>query len=124
MVARMTPHQQIFAVALALLLVIFVVDQVRRRRLKEEYSWLWLLASLAVLVLMAWPAALVGLAGAIGATTETTAVFTFGLGFLALVCLHLCTKLSQLDRQVQEMAQELALLNAQAPEEAEGYVQT
>jgi hypothetical protein len=93
------------------------VDLVRRRRLKEEYAWLWLLASVAILILMAWPAALVGLAAAIGATTEATTAFMFGIMFLVVVCIHLCTKLSRLDRQVKELAQEIALLNAQGPKE-------
>ena len=115
MIAEMTPHQRVFAIALALLLLVFVIDLVRRRRLREEYSWLWLLASLAILILVLFPAALTGLTRAIGAGTHTTAVFTLGIMFLMLVIIHLTTKLSKLDRQVKEMAQEIALLQAEEP---------
>lgn len=119
MVSHMTPHQQWFAVALAVLLLVFVINLVRRRQLKEEYSWLWLLASVAILVLVAWPAALEGLSAAIGSTTQTTTVFTFGIMFLMAVTIHLCTKLSKLDRQVADLAQAVAILGAQGPEEEE-----
>lgn len=119
MVAEMTPHQQVFAVILAVLLLVFVVDLVRRRQLKEEYSWLWLLASVVVLFLVAWPAALVALSRAIGSTTEATTVSVLGLMFLTAVIIHLCTKLTRLDQQVRELAQELAILRAQEPEDTQ-----
>ena len=35
----------VIAVVSAILLSVFVLEQVRRRRLREEYSWLWLLTA-------------------------------------------------------------------------------
>jgi hypothetical protein len=42
---------QIVAVAVSVLLLLVVVELVRRRKLTEEYSFLWILSSLVLLVL-------------------------------------------------------------------------
>jgi hypothetical protein len=42
---------QIVAVAVSLLLFVVVIELVRRRKLTEEYSLLWVLSSLAMLIL-------------------------------------------------------------------------
>ena len=36
-------QQKIFAIIASVLIMLLVVELVRRRRLREEYSWLWLL---------------------------------------------------------------------------------
>ena len=38
----MTLRQQVFAVVASVALLIFIVEMVRRRRLREESSWLWI----------------------------------------------------------------------------------
>lgn len=113
MITNMTATQQLFAVIVGVLLLIFIIDLVRRRQLREEYSWLWMLAGGAILVLVAWPRALTAVTAFIGAKTHTTAVFTFGILFLIVVCIHLCSKLSRVDNQLKELAQRVAILNGQ-----------
>jgi len=113
MIADMTLAQRFFAVTMATLLLIIVVDMVRRRQLREEYSWLWILAGAAILLLAAWPRALATVTVLIGAGTHTTAVFTFGILFLIVVCIHLCSKLSRIDHQLKELSQALAIRGAE-----------
>jgi hypothetical protein len=106
-------HQKIFAVMASILIMIIVVELVRRRKLREEYSWLWLLTGVIIILLVVWYDPLVFLTHLIGAIAPTTTLFIFGLLFLMLISLHYSIQISKLSRQVKEMAQQLTLLKGQ-----------
>jgi len=109
MIYPMTPRQQLFAILAGAAILIFIVDLVRRRRLRAEYAWLWLSAGVAVLVAASWYDALDAISRLIGAALGTTTVFLLSILFLMAVCIHLCTKVSMLSDQVKRLAQELAV---------------
>ena len=50
----LTLHQTVFALVTSLAAFVFVLELVRRRRLREEYSWLWLLTAGAMVMLVVW----------------------------------------------------------------------
>jgi hypothetical protein len=106
-------HQKIFAIAASILIMVFVVELVRRRRLREEYSWLWLLTGAVIILLVVWYDLLVYVTHLIGAIAPTTTLFIFGLLFLMLISLHYSLQISKLSHQVKEMAQQLTLLKGQ-----------
>ena len=115
MIYQMSARQHIFAVLLALSLLAFIFDLVRRRRLREEYSWLWVLAGVMILVMAAWGGALEVVTKLTGAVVPLTAVTVLGILFLMAVCIHLCTKLTEVNQQVKRLAQEVAILRVQEP---------
>jgi hypothetical protein len=116
-IPTMTPQQELMALGLAAALFLFVVELVRRRRLREEYSWLWLLASTAILTVVLWPGGLRAVTWITGSRTPTTTVFLLGILFLMVVCIHLCTKLTRQHNQIKQIAQQVALLRIRRPEE-------
>lgn len=95
------------AVALAL----YVLDLVRRRRLSEEYSLLWVIATTTIALLgfctplLIWVTDLLGITGGAAST-----VWAFGLGFALVMLLYLSVKISRLAQQNHALTQELALL--------------
>ena len=99
---------------IALLLLVVIVELVRRRRLRVEYSWLWIAAGLTNLLLILRYDLLVGLTEAVGAVIPTSTLFFLCILFLALLSLNYSVRLSELTRQVKELAQEVALLRAGA----------
>ena len=103
-------RQKIFAIVASILIMLVVVELVRRRRLREEYSWLWLLTGAVVILLVVWYDLLLFITRLIGAVAPTTTLFIFGLLFLMLISLHYSIQISKLSRQVKEMAQQLTLL--------------
>jgi hypothetical protein len=103
-------HQKIFAVVASILIMAVVVELVRRRKLQEEYSWLWLLTGAVIVALVIWYDLLVALTQLIGAIAPTTTLFIFGLLFLMIISLHYSIQISKLSFQVKEMAQQLTLL--------------
>ena len=106
-------HQKIFAIVASILIMIIVVELVRRRRLREEYSWLWLLTGAVIILLVVWYDLLLFITHFIGAIAPTTTLFIFGLLFLMLISLHYSLQISKLSHQVKEMAQQLTLLKGQ-----------
>ncbi len=108
----MTPHQKIFALLLAIGLMVLIIDLVRRRKLRVEYSVLWVLTSIAIFVLVAWYDLLVWITRFIGAVLPTTTLFLFGVFFIVLICLHFSIKNSALTNRLKELAQHLAILDS------------
>jgi hypothetical protein len=103
-------QQQIFAMLVSVLVFVFVVDMVRKRRLREEYSVLWLATSVVMFVLILRYEWLVSLTFLIGATTTTTTLFLFALIFLILLSVQFSIKISRLTDQVKNLSQENALM--------------
>lgn len=114
----MTPRQTMFTLGLAALLLLFILELVRRRRLREEYSWLWVLASGLLLILVAYPPLLAAIITISGASKATTTIFMLSIAFLAVVCVHMCTKLTDANIRARQLAQKMALLGLREPEPA------
>lgn len=106
----MPVQQQIFALIVSALVFIVVVDLVRRRRLREEYSVLWLATSVIMFILVLRYEWLVALTAMIGAGLPTTTLFLCSIIFLMLVAVQFCIKISRLTEQVKNLCQENALM--------------
>ena len=103
-------QQQIFALIVSALVFVIVIDMVRKRRLREEYSVLWLLTSVLMFVLVFRYEWLVSLTDLIGAGLPTTTLFLFSIIFLMLLSVQFCIKISQLTDQLKNLSQENALM--------------
>ena len=106
------PIQQRLAVfVVACLLCFTIFELVRKRRLREEYAWLWLLGGGALVVLSFVPfEALILLANSMGSDNPPAAVFFCGFIALILLCLQFSVRLSRLTEQVKNLGQQTALL--------------
>jgi hypothetical protein len=94
----MTPRQQMFAIAVSIVIVLLVFELVRRKRLREEYTWLWMLSAVTIFLITASRDLLMAITHLIGAVLPTTTVFLFGILFLYLICLHACRQDDCLER--------------------------
>ena len=103
-------QQQIFSLFVSVFVFIVIIDLVRKRRLREEYSVLWLATSVLMFILILRYKWLVSLTYLIGATTTTTTLFLFALIFLILLSVQFCIKISRLTDQVKNLSQENALM--------------
>lgn len=103
-------RQKIFAIVASFLIMLVVVELVRRRKLREEYSWLWLLTGGIIILFVVWYDLLLFVTHLIGAIAPTTTLFIFALLFLMLISLHYSIQISKLSHQVKDLAQQLTLL--------------
>lgn len=109
----MTWTQRTFAIAASFVTLALVIELIRRRKLREEYAFLWIVTSGGMLILSSWYGVLEWITHLIGAVTVTTTLFLFGLLFLLLISIHFTTVLSRLTVQVRRIAQELAIAEAE-----------
>jgi hypothetical protein len=109
----MTIHQRIFALIMGVGILVMILEMVRRRRLEEEYSFLWLIIGLGIVVLVLWQSLLEWLTRLIGAVAPTTTIFIFGLVILVMINLHFSVKITKLGRQVKELAQQIAMFKSE-----------
>jgi len=106
----MLPRQKLMAILLAVGLIVFIFELVRKKKLGEEYSWLWMLTGVVILILAVWYDLLVLVTRFIGAALPASTIFFFGLFSLILINLYFSVKLSKLSNQTKELAQKLAIL--------------
>jgi hypothetical protein len=116
MVEALTLHQTAFALVTSLVTFAFILELVRRRRLREEYSWLWLLTSGAMILLVVWFRLLVVITHLVGAVTPINTLLLFAVLFLFAIAVHYSVIVSRLTTQMKNLAQELALVSAQLEE--------
>ena len=117
--AELTLHQTIFALVTSVVAFLFVLELVRRRRLREEYSWLWLLTAGGMVLLAVWYRLLVVITHVVGAVTPLNTLLLCAILFLFAIAVHYSVIISRLTTQVKNLAQELALLSSRV-EEREG----
>jgi hypothetical protein len=95
---------------ISLLILTGIIELVRRKKLKEEYSLLWLVTGFGLLILSISEKLLSGITNFFGAVLPSNMLFFFGLIFVLLLCLHYSLKISQMTTQIKNLAQKMALL--------------
>jgi hypothetical protein len=101
---------QLVAIVAAGIVLLAVLELVRRRRLMERYALLWLLSAVVLLVLAAWRNGLQVIGRALGIVYPPNALFVVALGFVLLLLLHFSSAVSRLSDQTKVLAQRAALL--------------
>lgn len=102
------PKLQWLTIAGSAILLVTVLELVRRRRLMERYSLLWLFAALMLLAMAVFSDLLATIASAVGIRTPSNALFFVMLGFVVLMLLHFSASISKLNDEVKILAQQLA----------------
>ena len=109
----MVDRAMIFGLVAGIGTFIFVLELVRRRRLKEEYSLLWLATAAALIILSLSRPVLDMLASAVGIIYPPSAIFLVAVIFVLFILLHYSIVLTRLTQENKENAQQLALLRFQ-----------
>lgn len=112
----MFDRAMIFGILSAIGTLAFVLELVRRRKLREEYSLLWLGTAIGILLLATSRPLLDTLATAIGIFYPPSALFLVAIVFMLLIMLHFSTVLTRLTQENKEIAQQMALLKRELDE--------
>lgn len=107
---------QLLAIAASGILLLIVLELVRRRRLMERYALLWLLSGVVLLVLATFRGLLEDAARVIGVEYPPSALFFIAFAFVLLLLLHFSVAVSRLADQSKVLAQRLAILEKRVRE--------
>ena len=108
----MTPN--ILAAITAVIIVVFIIDLLRRGVLKEKYAVLWLFFAAAALFFALVPSALYWLTAQLGVETPSNLLFFITIVLPVLVSVPISYELSTNEAKLSRPAEELAPLDAQA----------
>jgi hypothetical protein len=97
-------------VVFVLFVIAFVVEAIRRGRLKERYALLWLAAAGVMLLLAAWRSLLDRVAVFLGVFYGPSLLFLVALLFLFAILLHFSLVISEHRDKTRRLTQHLALL--------------
>jgi hypothetical protein len=95
---------------LSIALIVRVLLSLRREHIRVEYSISWLAASLLILILSQWPAALAWIAGALGVSNAPSALASIAMVVFLLVLYRVSMILSELKDNNIALAQKVAIL--------------
>lgn len=101
-----------FIVLVAVAIAMVVILYIRRWRLREEYSLLWLLLSAALIVLTIDQGVMEWAADRLDVAYSPAVLFFLALAFVAVMLFHYSLEISRLSDQNKLLAQELSLLRA------------
>jgi hypothetical protein len=102
---------QLVTIVGAAVLLLTVLEMVRRRRLTERYALLWLGSASVLLALAIWSGALASISHAVGVIYPPNALFFIAIGCILLLLLHFSSVVSRLSDQSEMLAQRQALLD-------------
>lgn len=111
--APLPGRQRLVAGLLAVGVLLLVVELVRRRKLREEYSWVWVATSLFLIALAASEDLLLLLSRWIGSASTVSTLFFGAFLFLLALVLQFSVRLSRLTHRHRTLAQRLALLETE-----------
>ena len=100
----------ILASAASIILLLAVLELVRRRRLREKYALLWILTAIVLLILSLWRGLVDSIAIALGISYGPLITIAVGALFVLVVLLHYSTVISALTDRTAVLAQEVAML--------------
>lgn len=106
----MSTATYILGIAASALVLIVVIESLRRRRLRERHAVWWFVAGVLALVISVFPATLEWLAGLLGVEVPTNLVFFVSIAVLFMVCLQYASELTDLEDKTRRLAEESALL--------------
>jgi len=102
---------QILAIVACVMIIFFIISLIRKRKLREEYSIMWLIGSMALIVFAIWRDLLDIIASAVGVFYAPAILLLVIMFFGILIFLHITVVISRQTDQNKNMAQEIALLN-------------
>jgi len=113
-VVNLSPQTRVVAVMLAAMFVVVILELVRRHRLQERYTVVWLTAGAAMAIGAIIPDQTIGsLTRVLGVTDTNVALFSLVILALLALALHLTVVVSKQSEQITRLAQDLAIERAE-----------
>lgn len=101
---------QIIAVITALIFMFFIFRLIVKGKLREEYSFIWIVCTALLLLFSIWRDGLDVIAKLLGVFYAPSLIFLGAIFAIVIFLVHLSVVNSRQHQQIKEISQELALL--------------
>ena len=110
---------ELLSVSITLLLLFIVFRLIVKGRLRAEYSIIWILCSLALLMFSIWREGLDIIAGLLGIYYPPALLFLGAILATVVFLLHLSVVSSKFQSQIKDLTQEMGILKKRLDEEVD-----
>ena len=104
---------QLITIITSLAFLFYICRLIIKNRLREEYSIVWFLSTLILVIFSFYEEGLNLLSRLVGIAIPANLVFAGSIFAILIYLLHLSVATSKLQRQNKQMAQEIALMKKQ-----------
>lgn len=101
---------QIIAISIALLFMFFIFRLITRGKLREEYSFIWIVCTALLLLFAIWRNGLDIIANLLGIYYAPSLIFLGAIFAMVIFLVHLSVVNSRQHKQIKNLTQEMALL--------------
>ncbi len=101
---------QIIAITASILFLLYIARLIIKGKLREEYSIVWIVCTIVLILFSLWRNGLEIIAHALGVFEAPNLVFTGAIFAVFIYLLHLSVVVSKLHAQNKQLAQDIALL--------------
>jgi hypothetical protein len=112
----MSVTSYVFGILSAALILVVVIELLRRRHLRERHAIWWIFAGLLALIVGIFPGTLVWASDLVGVEVPTNLVFFVSIAILFLVCLQHSSELTKLESKTRTLAERVAIIELQLRE--------
>lgn len=117
----MSARLNLFAMIGSIILLLIILELVRRKYLRERYSLIWIVTGTLFLLLSIRVDFLSRISNLLGFSIPSNALFFFGILFLILIVLGLSVITSRLAEKNKILTQEVVLLKKRIDDLEKGY---
>ena len=96
------------------ILFIFFIGMLRRRKLDLKYCLVWLFGLIGIAIFCAFPGLLDRLSNVLGIATPVFTLFLICIAFLACICISLTIVVSRLSDRLRKLTQNIAIMGFDA----------
>lgn len=107
---------KIFGLLASSILLIYIIDLVRKKKLREEYSFIWFVIGISMIIFLLRFDLIMALTKFFGVLSPNNVIFFFSILFLLIIALQFSVRISSLTDQIKILAQENTLLRKKIDE--------
>ncbi|MCI8507784.1 MAG: DUF2304 domain-containing protein [Lachnospiraceae bacterium] len=115
----MTSKFQTILIVGIVLLLLFILNMIRKRKLELKYSLVWLIVLVFLLIMAMMPEKLQEIATGLGIYSPINMIFFLGFVFSLAIIFVLTVTVSRLSARIRRLAQIVAMMNRYMGEELE-----
>lgn len=106
----MTLTLQLILIILSVFLFLILIKSVKKGKLRSDYALVWLLSSIALIIIAVFPQIAYFAADFIGVISTANMVFAFIIFLLIIVVYTLFVRVSSLEEKQKNLIQHIAIL--------------
>ena len=99
-----------FAIIFSIAFIIFIINLVRKNKLDEKYSILWLFASGVILIVALFPSIITIIAQKFNVFYPPTLMLLFAIIVLGAYIVHITVVITKQNKMIVKLTQELGIL--------------